>query len=499
MRTLSWSLRALVLLAVLAPLSMLAPSPSSIGAPMGDGGTAQRNAADLPDLVITNAQLVTQNPPVGATVFFLGEIQNRGKADAGAFEVQLEGEISNRDLQAVSGLAADEKKNLFLKATLGKTPEVFTIIVDPNNRVEESDKSNNFLQLTVVGQAPPQPPPPPPGQDTFTWQWPDVSVTSGVICIFGICFPTGGSVNQVQTFPPDLSDGVSRLGVVSAQRTQSNLPEGLNFELNISGRSATLNGTVAQNINLQLGYDLLNSGGSKVGTLMVLINIILLTPGTPPGPTPPPPPGDCPGNICTLSFETLVQTSAGLQSVSGVPIHVNGVPRFTPFTISLPFGATITIQAPPSVDYAGGTASFKEWRSNVTGFISTRNPLTGRVDRSETIQAVYESKSATIPFPPVTLNVQSRKCTPQGACISTNVPIQVTTPSGATNQTTPFSVSVMQGTSITLAILQSNLGPCAGGGDLKFDRWTGMVNSPSPHVTFAVNENGTITAEYRCK
>ena len=164
----------------------------------GWGNSGIAYGADMADLVITDSKVVTQNPPVGATVFFLIEVKNVGKVAAGSFEVQIEGEKGGRDLQTVNGLEVGASKNLFLKAALGAEREVFTVIVDPNNRVEESDKQNNFLQITVLGQAAPQPPgaqpptsPSPTTQDSFTWQWSDISVNSGSLCIFGVCLPVG--------------------------------------------------------------------------------------------------------------------------------------------------------------------------------------------------------------------------------------------------------------------------------------------------------------------
>lgn len=356
--------------------------------------------ADMADLVITDSKVVTQNPPVGATVFFLIEVKNAGKAAAGPFEVQIEGEKGGRDLQTVNGLEVGATKNLFLKASLGAEREVFTVIVDPNNRVEESDKQNNFLQITVLGQAAPQPPgtqpptqPSPTTQNSYTWQWSDILASSGSVCIFGICLPTGGSVSQVQAFSSDLADAVQRLGIQSVRMTEGNLPSGLTLDVNIPSRSAALNGTVSNSVGLRLVYDLLDGNGTKSGTLTVLININIAASSTPP--VGPPGTGPTPGPTVTLVVRAVLQ-STGAQ-IGGVQISTTAGIINTPGAVTVPMGATINLTASPTINIFGvGTKTFKYWQQCGSGIggicVAGSSSLTlilPNINTNSEVRAVY--------------------------------------------------------------------------------------------------------------
>jgi hypothetical protein len=195
-------------------------------------------------------------------------------------------------------------------------------------------------------------------------------------------------------------------------------------------------------------------------------------------------------DCCTLQFRAFVRDGPR-QAEINVPIAVNGVTRTTPFTVTLPFNAPITIQAPSTITHAGSPWRFQQWESDGR-FLSSANPLSGRTDKNETIAAIY------VPAATVTLNIRAVNTGIEGGA-PMNVPIRVTTPSGTTDRTTPFSVTVNQGSSVTLRILQDDFGSCGTAGRLRFDRWSGLVSSTSLQVTFTANSSGTITAEYRCK
>jgi hypothetical protein len=278
-------------------------------------------------------------------------------------------------------------------------------------------------------------------QNTFTWQWPTVTASSaGQICLPIVGCIQMWTVNQTQGFPTDLADGVPRLGVQAARLTSGSLPDGLNLNLNLSGRSATLSGNVSGNIALNLVYDLLNGSGGKVGTLTVLINI--LSGGGSPGPQPPPPGGTC--NPCTLSFEGMIQGAGGILTiVSGVTIAVNGVARTTPFTISAAAGTPLTLQAQASLTLSGVTYQFSQWRSSVTGFLSNQNPMTGTVDRNETIQAVYAqggSSGGTISLAVRAVNQNN----------NTMLSVQIAASCCGGSVTTPTTLTLSSGSSLTL-------------------------------------------------
>lgn len=136
-------------------------------------------------------------------------------------------------------------------------------------------------------------------------------------------------------------------------------------------------------------------------------------------------------------------TGGILTRVTGVPLAVNGVTRATPFSVSAALGAAITMQAPTSITLSSVGYSFKEWRSSATGFLSNRNPLTGRVDRSETIQAIYGSGG---PGGGGTVSLTIRAINQNN---DTNLSLNIAT-SCCGPVTTPATLTLSSGTSVIL-------------------------------------------------
>jgi hypothetical protein len=208
------------------------------------------------------------------------------------------------------------------------------------------------------------------------------------------------------------------------------------------------------------------------------------------------PPG---GSCCTLQFKAFLENNG--RTEANVPITVNGVPRTTPFSVTLALNAAITMQAQATVRTGDVTWDFDHWESDGQ-FLSNSNPLSGRVDKNETIVVVYKPRGVT---PMYVLTVRAVNISNSGASISTSVPVRVTTPSGTSDQNTQFSMNIPSGTSVTLRILQPDTGTqcgppgTAGTPTWKFDRWTGAVNSTDQQVTLTIYANTTITAEYRCR
>jgi hypothetical protein len=287
----------------------------------------------------------------------------------------------------------------------------------------------------------------------------------------------GGGVGVQRSMPEDLRNGLRCIGAKNSEQMGGTLSGGL-FILNVE----TFSGLVRSSPSLVTGtydldYDLSDASGRRVGTLRVRIVV-----GDAPQPT-----------CCTLNFRAFLESRTG-RTEANLQLTVNGTARTAPFTLTLPQNASLSVQAPPSVRTGDLTWVFDHWESNGQ-FLSRNNPLSGRTDKNETIAAIYIPSGGGGPTQ-VTLTIRAIN-TDNGS--SLNVPIRVTTPSGTTTQTTQFSVTVNQGSSVTLQILQATVSSCATLGTLQFDRWTGLISSANASVTLAANAGGTITAEYRCK
>jgi hypothetical protein len=320
----------------------------------------------LPDLVITRLDQVTQNPAVGDTVSFLVKVENLGQAPAGAFDVELVSEKGAKDRKTVESLAINGVSNLSFQAQLGAEQEIFVVTIDPDGQVAESSKDNNRLQVTVKGQLPqpptqpptqPQPPTTPMGPEQLFWNFGDVNVSVSQVCIFGVCLNLG-TIDATQPFPFDLSAAADRLGIKSAQQTQSTLPKDVTLTFDFQNKSAKLAGPAPSNsTGAQAMYDLFDGTGNKVATLTVTLNIILQGGTAPTPPTGPIPPS---GPTHLITFRATLQSTG--QNINGVPVSTNfGMVR-TPAQVQIPSGASLTMTAPSAITISGvGTKTFQHW------------------------------------------------------------------------------------------------------------------------------------------
>lgn len=320
-------------------------------------GIEHRTAAQqtaLPDLMITSVELITPNPTVGDTIVFLAKVENRGQAPVETFDIELVGEQGGKDRKTVGALAVNGATDVALKATVGAENELFTVTVDPDQKIAESNEENNQLQVPVQARAQSQPPTAPPatGPEQLFWNFGDVNVSVAQICIFGICLNIG-TIDAVQPFPFDLASAVDRLGIQSAQQTQSMLPKDVTFTLDFASKTGKLAGPApSSSTGAQAMFDLFDGRGKVVAVLTVTFNIILQGGSMPPGP------GPVPGPTVTLT----IRATLGAQNINGVPIATSAGTVRTPGALSLPLGASITLTAPGTISISGvGTKTFQHW------------------------------------------------------------------------------------------------------------------------------------------
>ena len=111
--------------------------------------------AQRPDLTLVNATFTPASPRIGDFITVTAQVQNRGNAAAGPFAVQLQDSFGTLQ-QSFSGLAAGASASVSFQRQVRRTQDTITLVVDPLGQVDESDETNNAVQLTVRAQQVPQ-------------------------------------------------------------------------------------------------------------------------------------------------------------------------------------------------------------------------------------------------------------------------------------------------------------------------------------------------------
>jgi hypothetical protein len=309
-------------------------------------------APALPDLMITSLVLGTPDPIIGEAVAFVVKIENRGQASAGAFDIEALGDRGGKDRQTVSFLTVHGSTEVTLRAIVAAEQENFTITLDPEQRLSESNKANNRLQIRVQARAASPQPPAPTGPESLSWNLGDVNVSVSQVCLFGVCLNMG-TIDSTFPFPFDLASTVDRLGIQSAQQTQNGLPKDVTLTLDFVNKSGKLAGPApSSNTSAQAGFDLFNSMGEKVAVLTVTVTIVLQ--GATPGPTP------LPGSGVIVTVRAALNSGA---QINGVPITTNFGVVQTPGQLTVAVGTNLTLRAPAMITLSGGggTRSFRQW------------------------------------------------------------------------------------------------------------------------------------------
>ncbi|MFQ6118179.1 MAG: CARDB domain-containing protein, partial [Candidatus Bipolaricaulia bacterium] len=121
-----------------------------------------------PDLTITNVDYSPQNPTIGSTLNFTVRVKNQGSTAAGGFVVELR-DSSGREQRSVGGLAPGQLTQVSFARRISAASETYTITVDSQNQVAESDEGNNTAEVRVTAGSQPPPPPPPTSPSIDIW------------------------------------------------------------------------------------------------------------------------------------------------------------------------------------------------------------------------------------------------------------------------------------------------------------------------------------------
>lgn len=137
--------------------------PTPVPGPRFESPQRPAPAAEGPDLVVTGLRPDRVEPRMGDPIHFQVEVFNRGSADAGAFDVRLQGDEVKQQV-SLAGLPAGEKAVVRMGPRVADGKQLYTVRVDvdPADRVPEIDEGNNYLIAFLPGVRPPQPPPQPP-------------------------------------------------------------------------------------------------------------------------------------------------------------------------------------------------------------------------------------------------------------------------------------------------------------------------------------------------
>jgi len=125
----------------------------------------------LPNLTVERLEYRPSDPRVGDTITFEITVANIGNADAGRFQIRLQGAEDSR-LGSIDSLSAGSRRTGTMSLPLTRSQETFTVTVDPFDDVQESDTTNNQRSVTVRAVEERQPP---VARFTFSPSEPDVN------------------------------------------------------------------------------------------------------------------------------------------------------------------------------------------------------------------------------------------------------------------------------------------------------------------------------------
>lgn len=109
---------------------------------------AQPEAPRKPDLTIAGTDWSPRTPRLGDSVNFTVVVRNQGTASAGAFFVEIR-DSRGADRRSVAALDINSSISLNFERRLNTATEIFTIVVDPDNRIDELNEANNSTQIRI--------------------------------------------------------------------------------------------------------------------------------------------------------------------------------------------------------------------------------------------------------------------------------------------------------------------------------------------------------------
>lgn len=109
---------------------------------------AQPETPRKPDLLIGGVDWSPRTPRLGDAVSFTVVIRNQGSADASLFVVEIR-DSAGANRRTVNGLATGSSLSLSFERRLNVATEIFTIVADANNQVDEANETNNSTQVRI--------------------------------------------------------------------------------------------------------------------------------------------------------------------------------------------------------------------------------------------------------------------------------------------------------------------------------------------------------------
>jgi CARDB len=148
-------MKRLLLLAIVVLSIVFFALNSGVAGPKAEAGVQRDN---LPDLVVSYMYVTFEagndchwpGHPLGTRVW----VQNKGSADAGAFDVALSVTTHSGQITVSSGLQAGQYTSVWFPFS-GYIGNIYTATVDANSQVIESDENNNVLSTEVAVPTPP--------------------------------------------------------------------------------------------------------------------------------------------------------------------------------------------------------------------------------------------------------------------------------------------------------------------------------------------------------
>ncbi len=106
-----------------------------------------------PDLTLSGLTSSPSTPRVGDFVTVSGIVRNIGNASAGPFVIEIR-DSSGTDRRNITGLNAGGATSFSFTRRVNQTTEMFTVIADATNQVNESNETNNSAELRVTATQP---------------------------------------------------------------------------------------------------------------------------------------------------------------------------------------------------------------------------------------------------------------------------------------------------------------------------------------------------------
>ena len=132
--------------ATYTPMPTLTPIPAPTASPT----MTPTRVPILPDLVVGPVSVLPESPAIWDEVTFTTSVSNQGTTSAGEFTVGLYDGDETLYERTVGGLVSNTAKEVTLVWRAEVAPRPLSIVVDRDNRIEESGEQNNSRPVPIV-------------------------------------------------------------------------------------------------------------------------------------------------------------------------------------------------------------------------------------------------------------------------------------------------------------------------------------------------------------